>query len=164
MRDGRDNDRLNLILDALRDHPLAQRFHIAGSLAQGCRTPGDVDLVIDLRDRVFGTPGESTGRETLRLFSDVLRLAGGPNYGLLDPFCLFKDRLITRNDDATGWQYAANARALRASLVDDMVPLWRVEPLPAMWELDGLRKEDLRPLPKTPVQTTQADPMISGPA
>jgi hypothetical protein len=74
-------------------------------MARESETPGDIDVFVDLTDREFIDDRQCAE------FIELLRLANR-NYGLVDPFLRFRNALIVRNDQATNWASAKNARAI----------------------------------------------------
>lgn len=94
-----------------------QGITVFGSLARSAERPGDLDLLIDLRHE-----DDWRAARAARL---ALRLAR-ENYGKVDPFLRTRDGLIVRNDEATGWQRAKNARAILGNATREGVPISEV--------------------------------------
>jgi len=101
--------KLDAIIDALKQNPLAPRIRIFGSAITDKDLPGDIDAFFE------GPSG--LGKEQFReAITQYLRLGarGSGNYGLFDPFWLRKTKLLgewkselyVRNDEGTAWMYA----------------------------------------------------------
>lgn len=116
------NQKINTILRYLRSHKMASSIYIVGSVAKGSPTPRDVDVLVDMR-------GSNYSHEALVQLWSLLYIASrqSGNYGLVDIFVMFSDRLVVRNDEATGWAKAKNAKAIKANFVMDMVPVCAVQ-------------------------------------
>jgi len=136
----RNAENLAMALASLRGSSLASRLVVFGSVARGRFLPGDVDVAIDLRD---GGPADE------RELADLLRIAR-KHYGWLDPFVIDTDgTLLVRNERATSWTKARNARALKAAIRSEGRPLSEVtydldwSPAaynPVEWEVENYRK------------------------
>lgn len=100
------------VCDALRALPFCQHIRVFGSAARPRSNPNDLDVFVDLR----GTDAKWDQLGAL------LRIAR-THYGLLDPFLRTDQGLLVRNDVATGWTLAKNARALEAAMDRDAAPL-----------------------------------------
>jgi predicted nucleotidyltransferase len=125
---GKANNKINYILSQLKKHPDSNLFYVVGSIARGSIKPGDLDLVVDLRDTSFSN-------ERLRDFRTLIDLANRRATGwdaLFDPFVMFKNILVVRNDTATGWKKAIRAKELCAAFIAEMVPLNKVPDLPVL--------------------------------
>lgn len=99
--------------------PYADKIKVFGSMAAGSPLPGDIDVFVDLQ----GT--DLTDDRQYLEFSELMKLAR-LNYGAVDPFLRFKNTLIVRNDTASGWKRASNARALRQNMDEQAKPLSEV--------------------------------------
>lgn len=115
-------EKINFILEELQKHPYADKIYIVGSVAKGSKKPGDLDIFVDLRDKTIEEQDFNSVSEILRLAS---RSSG--NYGSFDPFIMFKDVLIVRNDEANGWMRAINSEELQKSFLNDKVPLGEIK-------------------------------------
>lgn len=105
------------ILDAMSALPYAADIVVFGSMAKNADNPGDVDIAVRCDDQLYNDLHYPT-----RPYRDLINLAR-THYGLLDPFLLFKNILVVRNDTATGWQRAHNTRSIRKEIVDNGRPL-----------------------------------------
>lgn len=116
------NQKINDILQYLRSHKIASSIYIVGSVAKGSSAPGDVDVLVDMR-------GSNYSYEALVQLRSLLCIANrqSGNYGLVDVFVMFDNALVVRNDEATGWAKAKNAKAIKANFVMDMVPVCAVQ-------------------------------------
>lgn len=128
------NQRFHALVTSLKQSPLATKIKIFGSAASKKENPGDIDLFVDLRG------GEmKDARHLLHLAAKF--------YGMLDPFVLIEIRgraqLITRNDEANGWQIARNTKALLAA-GQAGIPFEAVE-----WPKAWMQKQTDRGLEKT---------------
>lgn len=103
------NEKLGSIARRMSALPYADRIKVFGSMAKESETPGDIDVFVDLTDREFVDDRQCAE------FIALLRLANR-NYGLVDPFLRFKNALIVRNDQATNWTSARNARSICKSM------------------------------------------------
>jgi hypothetical protein len=121
-------------LDSEQFAPLRDRMLIFGSMGRGVARPGDIDLMIDLRDI---PPSRFDAKHPLgNLAYRILNLSRH-YYGYLDPFCMTaynkatygtgQTVLFCRNDHATGF-----IPAVRKSI------LWKDS------QRDGRRVADVR--------------------
>lgn len=92
---------------------------VFGSAVEGKKSPADIDCFIDLRHVPFSN-------ELLGRYAPLLHLAR-VHYGSIDPFIVFADALIVRNDHASGWKHASHARKLVANMVATGVPIDRLK-------------------------------------
>jgi hypothetical protein len=86
------------------EHPLRDHILVFGSAATAVVEPNDIDIFIDYTHQVKEIGG----------LGDLMVLAR-KHYGRLDPFVLKDNTLWTRNDTASGWIKARNARGLIAA-------------------------------------------------
>jgi hypothetical protein len=110
------NSKLLSIANAIACLPYAEQVRVFGSMAAGSLSPGDIDLFVDCKDVSF------TDDRQLSQFSGLLRISRS-NYGWVDPFIQFKNTLLVRNDQATGWVRAANARSIKTDMSAHGIPL-----------------------------------------
>ncbi|WP_338923882.1 hypothetical protein V0M98_37360 (plasmid) [Pseudomonas silesiensis] len=103
------NQQLLGMAKAMARLPYADKIKVFGSMAAGSSLPGDIDVFVDLSDT------DLTDERQYQQFSGLMKLAR-LNYGYVDPFLRFKNTLIVRNDTATGWTRASNARAMRQNM------------------------------------------------
>lgn len=103
------NERLASIAKRMSTLPYADRIKVFGSMARGSDAPGDIDVFVDLSDQPY-----VDFRQCDEFFS-LIRMAH-KNYGLVDPFLRFKDALLVRNDQSTGWQQSKNVRAIKKNM------------------------------------------------
>ena len=79
-----------------------KKIMVFGSIAMGKTYPGDVDIFVDFTENQTGATA-------------LLSLAHR-YYGMFDPFIYVhtggRNVLYTRNDEATGWVPAKNAKAI----------------------------------------------------
>lgn len=113
------NQKLLTIAKAISKLPYADKIMVFGSMAEGSAQPGDIDVFVDLADTPF------TNSEQCREFFDLIKLANR-NYGYVDPFIRFKDDLVVRNDQATGWTTAKNKREIKKNMTAQGKPLSEV--------------------------------------
>lgn len=111
---------IDAILSRLEKSDLADRITVFGSVARGTTSPGDLDIVVDLRPLT----SDEARRQDPRLsrFATLLGLAWR-HYGSFDPFLRFGDTLIVRDDDARGWIRAKHARAILKNVDREGIPL-----------------------------------------
>jgi hypothetical protein len=102
--------------------PYADRIKVFGSMARESEAPGDIDVFVDLTDREFVDDRQCAE------FIALMRLANR-NYGLVDPFLRFKNGLIVRNDQATNWTSAKNARAICKNMDAEARPISEISAL-----------------------------------
>lgn len=103
--------------------PSAGRIVVFGSVAKQSDNPRDIDVALILNEfndfqksmRIDEHKGTAIG---------LLKLAS-QNYGWLDPFIVTEPMLTVRNDRANGWMAAKNAKAIKASIRKDGIPLFR---------------------------------------
>jgi hypothetical protein len=104
------NAAINRILSRLRSLEIADRVTVFGSLARGKIIPGDVDAFV-------GKPEGKIGA------SHLMAIAGDEN-GYFDPFLMSGDGvLLTRDETASGWTRAVNARGFLRSIEKEGVGL-----------------------------------------
>jgi predicted nucleotidyltransferase len=113
------NQKLLGIAKAMARLPYADKIKVFGSMAEGSLQPGDIDVFVDLSDTAL------TDDSQYQQFSELIKLARR-NYGFVDPFLRFKNTLIVRNDTASGWTRASNARAMRQNMDEQAKPLKEV--------------------------------------
>lgn len=113
------NQQLLGMAKAMARLPYADKIKVFGSMAAGSSLPGDIDVFVDLSDTIL------TDDRQYMEFSGLLKLAR-LNYGSVDPFLRFRNTLIVRNDTATGWTRASNARAMRQNMDEQAKPLSEV--------------------------------------
>jgi hypothetical protein len=95
------------IIRKLQALPYADSITVFGSVARGeARLASDVDIFCDSEDAPSG----------------IMRIAS-QHYGALDPFYVETGVLMVRNDYATGWTRAKNARDILANIRKEGVPL-----------------------------------------
>jgi len=104
------------VLENLETLPFKDKIRVFGSIAQGSKDPGDIDLFVDLRDQAF------VDDRQLQPYRRLISIAGS-QYGWVDPFLMFENALFVRNDHATGWQRARNATALKKSMLEHSINL-----------------------------------------
>lgn len=107
---------LGLML-AIRKLPGAEYLRVFGSAGRGAESPADLDIVID---QTLAKPEDSRIMSDL---ADSLLWLARQNYGSLDPFVLTADKLLVRNDHATGYMSAMNAAGLIRAINTDGVSL-----------------------------------------
>ncbi|WP_274644776.1 hypothetical protein [Pseudomonas serbica] len=103
------NQKLLGVAKSMTRLPYADKIKVFGSMAEGSLQPGDIDVFVDLSDTAL------TDDRQYQEFSELIKLARR-NYGFVDPFLRFKNTLIVRNDTASGWIRASNARAMRQNM------------------------------------------------
>lgn len=103
------NERLASIAKRMSTLPYADRIKVFGSMARGSDAPGDIDVFVDLSDQPY-----VDFRQCDEFFA-LIRIAH-KNYALVDPFLRFKDALLVRNDQSTGWQQSKNVRAIKKNM------------------------------------------------
>jgi hypothetical protein len=104
---------LDGILLEISQMPMKGQALIFGSCATDKVNPGDVDVWLDMRELTLDEFKACKGFASVKPLLDLAR----QHYGLLDPFIRFQDDvLVVRNDEATGWTMAKNARALVRSM------------------------------------------------
>lgn len=113
------NQQLLGMAKAMARLPYADKIIVFGSMAAGSSLPGDIDVFVDLSDT------DLTDERQYQQFSGLIKLAR-LNYGYVDPFLRFKNTLIVRNDTATGWTRASNARAMCQNMDEQAKPLSEV--------------------------------------
>jgi hypothetical protein len=113
------NKKLLDIAKAMARLPYADKIKVFGSMAVSSAQPGDIDVFVDLSDTSL------TDDRQYQEFSGLMKLAR-LNYGYVDPFLWFKNTLIVRNDTASGWTKASNARAMRQNMDEQAKPLSEV--------------------------------------
>ncbi len=108
------NEKITNIINELKQSKHSDRIYIVGSIAKGINAPGDLDVFVDLREL-------SIKDIDLQDFKYLINLASRKfgNYGWFDPFLMLKDTLISRNDEATGWQRAFNEKQLKESFLSN---------------------------------------------
>lgn len=116
------NERLASIAKRMTTLPYADRLKVFGSMARGSETPGDIDVFVDLSDQPY-----VDFRQCDEFFA-LIRIAH-KNYGLVDPFLRFKDALLVRNDQATGWQSSKNVRAIKKNMDVEARPIAEISAL-----------------------------------
>lgn len=107
---------LQAIASRLAGLPFADKIEVFGSVAKGSAAPRDIDLYVDLSGEVFLDDSQ------LSPYRVLIQLARS-HYGLVDPFLRFKNALLVRNGDATGWVRATNLRSLKKAMDTDALPL-----------------------------------------
>jgi hypothetical protein len=108
--------RIEAVLKKLAAHPDSSNLVVFGSLARGSADPKDVDVAL-----VSDEPLAAVARRHPELMWDLVAIAHR-FYGYLDTFVVASDTMLVRSDDATQWQSAQNAAALRAAIAADGVP------------------------------------------
>jgi predicted nucleotidyltransferase len=96
-----DVDVIERLLRHLSGKPYADKITVFGSVARVGSAPRDLDVVLDLG------PGSDPYN-----YMDLLALAR-KFYGSFDPFIRAGRILYARNDEATGWIRAKQARAIQ---------------------------------------------------
>lgn len=96
--------------------PFSDKIEVFGSIAKGSTAPRDIDLYVDLSGEAFLDDSQ------LSPYRVLIQIARS-YYGLVDPFLRFKNALLVRNGDATGWVRATNVRALKKAMDTDALPL-----------------------------------------
>lgn len=100
--------RIIAIAESLMRLPYSRRMMVFGSMAAHKENPGDIDIFLDCR----GTAGSAADkRDQLSGYAELIRISR-KHYGSVDPFLIFDDCLLVRNDLATGWVRARNAKSL----------------------------------------------------
>lgn len=111
--------RLYSIAKQLNELPHASKIYLFGSLVSDKANPNDVDCFLDAREY-------ASWEDTLKAYRQTIagmRRIAYVHYGSVDPFVRTQSQLIVRNDEATGWKVAANARALTHAMEKQAVPL-----------------------------------------
>lgn len=94
------SDKIMAVFDSIKDMPVI----VFGSAStKGLSNANDIDVLLDLD----ATPAN-------KKFVKQLRLIAYQFYGWFDPFVLKDGVLWVRNDEATGWIQAKNARGILA--------------------------------------------------
>lgn len=109
-----DSINLKRILNDLMDLSFSSQIVVFGSASLLGAEPGDIDVCI-IHDNKSGNTSTSQ-------YQEIMSLARR-EYGWLDPFILSGERLLVRNDEATGWIMAKNAKSIKASIRRDGIPL-----------------------------------------
>lgn len=126
------NKKINLLLDFLKKQPIVDRIYVVGSVAEGKKNPGDLDILVDFSDKTVNNFDPKQISFLLQIghrrFTKV--------EGLFDPFVLIGKRLIVRNDSSTDWQRAKNAKELLRSFQSSKKKLKDVNRLPETLEED----------------------------
>lgn len=99
---------LTVIAESLMTLPYSKRIMVFGSMAAHTDNPGDIDVFLDCRGTAYSTADKSG---QLAGYAELIRISR-KHYGSVDPFIVFDDCLLVRNDFATGWARARNAKSL----------------------------------------------------
>lgn len=113
------NTSIKAVLTALRDLPSADKIMVFGSVAKDAATPGDLDVALCVPECANWNEAKAEHQETI----DAMRRLAYRYYGSFDPFVMTASILAVRNDEATGWQKARNAVALKKAIKQDGTPL-----------------------------------------
>lgn len=100
--------RLTAIAESMMALPYSNRIMVFGSMAAHAKNPGDIDVFLDCRGTAYSTADKSG---QLAGYAELIRISR-KHYGSVDPFLVFDDCLLVRNDLATGWARARNAKSL----------------------------------------------------
>lgn len=100
--------------------PSADVIVVFGSVATGQKVAADLDVCLGAED--CDDWSSEIGLRYADSAKDLLKLAYA-YYGWLDPFVQTRSSLNVRNDHATGWMRAKNAKALTAAIRDHGVPI-----------------------------------------
>lgn len=116
------NTSITAVLTVLRDLPSADKILVFGSVAKNADAPGDLDVALYVPECANWNEAKAEHLETI----NAMRALAYRYYGSFDPFVMTAGVLAVRNDEATGWQKARNAIALKKAIKKDGVPLAEV--------------------------------------
>ena len=113
---------------------------VFGSVVTGKERPGDIDVLIDLDTPAWNEKLEIVEEERVltpeekKSLGQVLKLAEAA-YGALDPFFRLNGELWVRNETATGWIRAKNAKKIYREACRSGVPVKDIYNLPFVADL-----------------------------
>ena len=110
--------KLRSIFGYLSGFEFADRVRIFGSASKDKPVPYDIDVWIDAREAPYNDFSQADA------FSILLTL-GRKYYPLVDPFVVFSNTILVRNDDCTQWERVKKnmQKPMLASMVQEGVPL-----------------------------------------
>lgn len=153
------------LLSKLSLLPAADRILVFGSIAKGNATSKDLDVTLLATD--FDDFPLAMVDESIQVTAKAMIALARKHYGWLDPFVATKNTLAVRNDHATAWVRAQNAKSLTDAILRDGVRLHDLmqrlglssvtEPRPArsmviqpsQSQPDQLQYHNLKALPRT---------------
>lgn len=106
-------------IETLKNHSHADRIKAFGSVGRDSPNPGDLDVVVDLRDQRYSP-------EATKPFQDLLKMSHSScrkMAGWFDPFLWFEDQLLVRSPEGTHWQKAQRSASITRAIEEDGRPI-----------------------------------------
>lgn len=120
---------INEIIQRCKESEWADQIVVFGSVARGSKTPGDLDIALDLTSMTFDDFVQNGVRSQVQFLLTLGHRKTFKFEGHFDPFVLLSDRTLVRDSSSTCWVDAKSAASLRDSIKKEGLPLSGLQPL-----------------------------------